>query len=149
MKLNLKIILILSVSALALLLLVPWRTVAIAPAVQVHILDEAGSPASGVTVTQEWEYQAVGSDEHKEVQKADVQGYVAFPARADRISLGRQGLSIVREIIHMPHGYGIGPYVRVSAYGDDPSVWTFQYCMPSYPKLEVMRLKRWDVTMYP
>jgi hypothetical protein len=145
----LKRVLISSAFTISVLSLFPWRAVEIAPAVQVRILDEAGNPAGGVIVTQEWEYRAVGSEERKELYRADDQGYVVFPRCTERISLARQALSVVREIIHLPHGYGIGPYARVSAYGEDQYVWSFEYCAPSYPALKVIRLKRRSVTMYP
>jgi hypothetical protein len=143
-------ILILILSFLILLsLLIPWRKVAVAPAVRVRVLDEAGNPAGNVIVAQEWEYRAVGSEEHKELVTADAQGYAAFPERTERISLAGQTLSVLREIVHLPHGYGIGSYVRVSAYGEDPHVWYFIYCTPNDSPCDVIRLKRWDTTMYP
>lgn len=149
MKRSIKTALILSGIALSVFFLTPWRTISIAPAVRVRVLDEAGNPASWVIVTQEWEYRSVGSEKHKELQRANEQGYATFPERAERISLARQALSVLREIVHLPHGYGIGPYARVSAYGEDPHVWSFEYCTQSYPILEVIKLKRWSVTMYP
>lgn len=141
------------VSALAVvslvILFIPWRNAVIAPAIRVRVLDEVGQPASGVLVVQEWEYRVPGAQERSESATADAEGYAAFPERSERISLGQQALSIGREIVHLPHGYGIGAYTRVSAYGHDPHVWYFVYCTPKDPPCDLIKLQRWDVTMYP
>src|SRR5438876_10937637 len=106
----------------AVVLFVPFRRVTIAPAVQVRILDESGNPAKDVLVVEDWEYRSIGSHEAQASVRSDQDGYAGFPRRSERLSFANQLLSVGREILYLPHGYGIGPYVRVMAYGADPYV---------------------------
>ncbi|HEX8720126.1 MAG TPA: hypothetical protein VF736_05755 [Pyrinomonadaceae bacterium] len=134
-------------AAMAVLLLPMKKTVA--PAAQVRVYDEAGLPAGRIIVKQQWEYRASGSEGHEEILRTDENGRVSFPERTENISTLRLVISFVREIIHLPHGYGLGPYATIWAYGEDAHIWYFVPCTPEHPAPQEIRLKRWDVTMYP
>jgi hypothetical protein len=115
----------LGIGILAVLIGYPWKRVVVVPAIRVRILDEVGNPAPGAIVQEKWEYRTIGSIGHREVSRADENGYAAFPERSERISLLRLVPSYAREIIYLPHGYGYGSKVTVWAYGDDPHVWYY------------------------
>lgn len=116
----------LSILAVALLLIYPWKRVVVAPALRIRVLDEAGNPAQLATVKQEWEYRVIGSKGHQEITVVDENGYASFPERTERVSLIRLIPSFAREMIHLPHGYrGFGSLVTVWAYGPDRHDWTY------------------------
>jgi hypothetical protein len=122
-------------------LLLPWDNT-VSPGIQIQVLDEAGSPAAGVRVEQEWEYVAIGSERHREVSKTDAGGYVAFPPRSASISLAQKMLSFVRSL--RPHGADLGPSASIWAYGPDPRVWDVVICGIHNPVPKQMRLRRWE-----
>jgi hypothetical protein len=141
MKPNRRVTLALSAVLVTGLLFLPWdNTVALG--IQIQVLDEAGSPAVGVRVEQEWEYFAIGSERHREVSKTDARGYVAFPPRFARISLAQKILNFVRAL--RPHGADSGPFASIWAYGPDPRTWDVVICAIHNPVPKQMRLKRWD-----
>jgi hypothetical protein len=121
----------------------------VAPALRVRVFDEAGHPAGGVVVKQEWEYLAVGTAGHAEYARTDDDGYVAFPRRSESISWLQKGLSALREVTNLMHGYGMGPRAVVWAYGADPGVWTYEACEVGLPAPQELRLKQWGTTMRP
>jgi len=125
------------------------RVNTVAPALRVRVFDEAGNPAGGVVVKQEWEYMAVGSEGHTEYSRTDAAGYVAFPQRSERISWLQKGFSALRELTNLMHGYGMGPSAVVWAYGADPGVWTYEACEVGLPAPQELRLKRWGTTVQP
>jgi hypothetical protein len=127
---------------LALLLFVPWKH-AVAPATRVQVFDEAGNPATGVRVEQDWEYFALGSERQHEVSQTDSNGYVSFPARFVRISVARQIPSSLRT--WLPHQGEFGPYAGLKAEGPDPRAWDTNACGINNPPPGPMRLKRWDL----
>ena len=121
----------------------------VAPALRVRVFDEADRPAVGVVVKQEWEYLAVGSEGHVEYSRTDDEGYVAFPRRSERIFWLQKGLSALRELANLMHGYGTGPRAVVWAYGADPGVWTYEACEVGLPVPQELRLKQQGTTMRP
>jgi hypothetical protein len=127
---------------LATLLFLPWKN-SIAPAIRLEVLDEAGNPAIGVRVEQDWEYFAIGSERQREVSRTDSAGYVSFPERSVRISVVRQMLSFVRSL--RPHGHEFGPYASMEAHGPDPRAWDIVICGINDPAPRPIRLKRWDL----
>jgi hypothetical protein len=129
---------------LASLLFVPWKH-AVAPAAHVQVLDEAGNPAIGVRVEQDWEYFALGSERQREVSQTDSRGYVSFPARSVRISMARQIPSFLRTLI--PHQGEFGPYSSLEAHGPDPRAWDVVVCGINNPPPRPMRLKRYDLAI--
>jgi len=131
------------------LIFVPIQRVTISPSVRVRVFDENNSPAKGILVVQEWEYMSVGSYRQQQSIVTDDAGYATFPSRTTRIAVGSLVLSLLREIASLPHGYGFGRYAQVSAYGADPHVWSFVYCSTSDSPCEAIRLKHWDVALYP
>ena len=138
----------LSILIFGALFIYPWKRVVVVPAIRVRILNEEGNPAPGAVVQQKWEYRSIGSKEHREVTKADENGYAAFPKRTERISLLRLVPSFAREIIHLPHGYGFGSTVTVWAYGDDPHVWYYVPLSPLETFPPEMRLEWHHETRY-
>lgn len=138
----------LSLIFLAALMLYPW-TEAVAPALRLRVFDEAGNPAAGVVVKQEWEYLAVGSQLHSAYARTDEGGYVEFPRRTEGISMLQKGLSHLRELTNIMHGYGMGPNAEVWAYGEDSTVWALASCGVRNPVPQELRLKRTNITMFP
>lgn len=147
-KYVLALVLTLGLMLVAVLLLYP-REHTVAPALRVRVFDEAGRPAGGVVVKQEWEYLAVGSKGHVEYSRTDEDGYVALPRRSEKVSWLQKGLSVLRELAHLMHGYGMGPRAVVWAHGADPGVWTFESCGVGSPAPRELRLKQWGTTMRP
>lgn len=148
MGLKRKLIIPLSLILIAVLLLYPRETT-VAPALRLRVFDEAGNPASGVAVKQEWEYLAVGSEHHSEYSRTDENGSVEFRQRSEKVSMLRKGLSALRELTNFMHGYGMGPRAQVWAHGEDPHVWTFVSCEVGSPAPQESRLKRWKTTIGP
>ena len=97
---------------------------------------------------QEWEYMAVGSKEHFSYSTTDQNGYVEFPQRTEKILPFRKGLSMLRELKNIMHGYRFGPRALVSAHGGDPHVWAYVSCESGRPVPQEMRLKRQHITFY-
>lgn len=126
------------------LFVIPWKN-AVAPATRVQVLNEAGNPATGVRVEQEWEYFALGSERQHEVSQTDANGYVSFPARSVRISVARQIPSFLRGLV--PHGHEFGPYASMEAHGQNPRAWDIVVCGINDPPPRPMRLKRWDLAV--
>ena len=127
---------------LAALLFVPWKH-AVAPSTRIQVLDEAGNPAIGVRVDQDWEYFALGSERQHGVAQTDSNGYVSFPARFVRISVARQIPSFLRSLL--PHQGEFGPFASLEAHGPDPRAWDTVVCGIDDPTPRPMRLKRWDL----
>ena len=126
----------------------PWNFT-VAPEMRVLILDENGKVAPGAVVQEKWEYKSIGSEEHREVFKAEQDGYAVFPKRTERIPLIRLIPSIAREIVHLPHGYGYGPVFTIFAYGKDQFVWSY-IPLSSYEKVpRELKLKRQDGIRFP
>lgn len=132
----------LGVGFLLLFLFFPWMSFTVAPEMRVLILDEHGNAAPGAVIQEKWEYKTIGSKQHREVSKAGQDGYALFPPRTERIALIKLLVSIPREIIHLPHGYGFGPVYTIWAYGDDQFVWTYVPLSSHHPAPPEMRLKR-------
>ncbi len=126
---------------LALVLFVPLKH-AVAPGIRVQVLDEAGDPAIGVRVEQDWEYFGLGSERQREVSQTDSRGYVSFPARSVRISIARQIPSFLRTLI--PHQGEFGPYSSLEAHGPDPRDWDIVICGINNPSPRPWRLRRRD-----
>jgi len=146
---NRKQVLIGLVLLVGIVVFAPIRRVTISPFVRVRVFDENNTPSNGVLVVQEWEYMSVGSYRQQESVITDDAGYATFASRSTRISVAVLVLSVLREIASLPHGYGFGRYSQVSAYGADPHVWSFVYCTTSDPPCDAIRMKRWDVALYP
>ena len=148
MRLKRKHVLTLSLIFVAALMLYPWAE-AVAPALRLRVFDEAGNPAAGVVVKQEWEYMAVGSTWHSAYARTDERGYVEFPPRTERISMLQKGLSHLRELTNIMHGYGMGPSAEAWAYGEDSMVWAVVSCGVRDPIPQELRLKRTSIIMRP
>jgi hypothetical protein len=142
-----------SIFILAVVILYPWNRVVVMPPIRVRIVDEMGHPVSNAVVQQKWEYQCIGSVEHREISAADQNGYASFPERTERISLARLVPSAAREILYLPHGYGFGSDVTIWAYGDDPHVWyyvplgRYEISRGAFP--QQIRLQRNEEIRYP
>ena len=139
----------LGVGLLLAFLFYPWMSFTVAPEMRVMILDESGNVAPGAVIQEKWEYKTIGSKQHREVSRADKDGYALFPRRTERIPLIRLLVSIPREIIHLPHGYGFGPVFTIWAYGDDQFVWTYVPLSSYETPPREMRLKRHDESRLP
>lgn len=148
MPTNRKIYCVLGALFLLAFLLYPWSFTA-APEMRVLILDENGKVVPGAVVQEKWEYQRIGSLEHREVFTADKDSYAIFPKRTDRIPLILLIPSIAREIIHLPHGYGFGSVFTIFAYGKDLFEWEY-IPLSSYETIpRELRLKRHDEIRFP
>ena len=127
----------------------PWMSFTVAPEMRVLILDENGNIAPGTVVQEKWEFRTIGSKEHREVSRADKDGYAFFPQRTERISLIRLLPSFAREIVHLPHGYGFGSVFTIWAYGNDQFVWTYVPLSWYETVPREMQLKRQDESRLP
>ena len=132
------------VASLAAFLWYPRETL-VAPALRLRVFDEAGNPMSGLMVKQEWEYMAVGSVARFSYSTTDQNGYVEFPQRTEKLSGFRMGLSRLRELKNIMHGYRFGPHALVSAQGADPYVWAYVSCEAGRPVPQEMTLKRQSI----
>jgi hypothetical protein len=126
----------------AVVLFVPLNNT-VAPAVRLQVLDEAGLPAAGIHVEQQWDYYFIDSEPHGEVSKTNSAGYVDFPRRSVRVSLVRKLLTRVSGL--MPHGSTGGANATVSAYGPD-GAYDMVVCGINDPSPRQMRLKRLDLS---
>jgi hypothetical protein len=81
--------LLLLVPSALVLMFVPWKTTVV-PAVRLQVLDETGKPAAGVRVKQEWQFLGVDPESQLATSVTDSNGFVAFPARAVKISAVRR-----------------------------------------------------------
>jgi hypothetical protein len=148
MPTNRKIYRGLGVIFLLVFLFYPWSFTAV-PEMRVLILDENGNVAPDAVVQEKWEYKRIGSREHREVFRADRDGYATFPKRTERIPLIILLPSIAREIVHLPHGYGYGSVFTIFAYGKDQFVWEY-IPLSSYETVpRELRLKRQDEIRFP
>ena len=127
----------------AVVLFVPMNNT-VAPAVRLQVLDEAGIPAAGIRVEQEWDYYVIDSEPHREVSKTDSAGYVDFPRRSVRVSLARKLLTMISGL--MPHGSTGGPHATISAYRPDDGAYDFVICGINDPTPRQMRLKRLELS---
>jgi hypothetical protein len=116
---------------------------------RVLIFDEDGKPAPGTVVQEKWEFQTMGSKEHREISTADKDGYAFFPKRTERIPLIKLIPSIAREIIHLPHGYGFGSVFTIWAYGKDQLVWMYIPLSWHEKVPGAMQLKRHEEPRFP
>jgi hypothetical protein len=144
MKLERKTIRWLVLGILAIILIYPWQST-VAPAVRIQVLDEAGEPARGVIVKQDWGHFNLNSDGH-EYARTDDNGYVAFPERYVRGSLLRRVLMPAWDLLS--HG-GIGPRGSIWAHGEDPKVWTTANHTIKLQAPSQMRLQKWGTPIYP
>ena len=153
MKAKRAIFLGIAFAILVVFIVYPWKRVVVVPALRVRILDEAGNPAPNAVVQEKWEYLSIGSRRHRELARADENGYASFPERTERISLLRLVPSVAREIIHVPHGYGFGSNVTVWAYGLDPHMWYYvplgRYEITHAMFPQEIRLQRNEETRFP
>ena len=139
----------LGVGFLLVFLFFPWMRFTVAPEMRVLVLDENGNAAPGTVIQEKWEFQTIGSKEHREVSRADKDGYAFFPQRSERIPLISLLVSIPREIIHLPHGYGFGSVFTIWAYGKDQFVWTYVPLSWYEPIPREMRLERHEESRLP
>lgn len=126
----------------------PPRENIVAPAVRLPVIDEEGNPAFGMFVKQEWEYMTVGSEGHVAYSATDINGYVQFPQRAERISPLRKGLGTLRELKNVMHGYGYGPRAIVWVHGQDAHYWSYVSCEVGRSIPQELTLKRQAIAMY-
>lgn len=122
------------------------RKAPVAPAIRLQVLGVDGNPAKDVLVKQEWVYVSLIPSEGKEYARTDEGGYVSFPERhAGESLLSRALLPFTSLLAHSGHG----PMGVISAYGDDPHVWTTENHSVTHPGPPQLRLKAWGTTLRP
>ena len=145
---NTKRKLLLTLLAVALvLMLVPWSTT-IVPPVRVQVLDETGKPAAGVRVEQEWQFFASNSDLERATSTSDDAGYVTLPKRTVRISLASRGVGFARTLLPTICGYEYGPFGSITAYGSDPRAYDVVVYDVRHPNPRSLKLTRWDLVAH-
>jgi hypothetical protein len=124
------------------------RQVVVAPPVDLVVRNQAGGPAAGVLVKQEWGYQAPSSSPREVTLRSDSTGHASFPERAVRISVMQNMAAAALDVVSLGH-YGRGPHAMVWAYGSEPTVWSFVYCSVKNPQPHEIVLEESNVPIYP
>ena len=84
-----KTISLICIGVIAIAVWVPFDT-ALAPQIQLVIVDARDKPVQGACAFQSWEHYAFEHTQHHDERQADTRGVVAFPERDVRASLARR-----------------------------------------------------------
>ena len=98
-------------------LLFPFETT-IVPPWRVQVVDKAGTPLRGVTVTEHWSHSSLEHDGHEAEATTDEGGYVTFPVRTIRASLLGRVIGPVQNVLKTGVHAGFGPSADLSVPGD-------------------------------
>ena len=147
MRRNAKLFLLLLVLSALVLMFVPWKTTVVS-AVRLQILDETGKPAAGVRVEQEWQFQGVDPESQRATSVTDSNGFVAFPARAVKISAVRRAPAYAKSLLPLMCAYSYGPFGAIWAYGPDPRAYDVVVCDVNNQHPRPLKLTRWDLVSH-
>jgi len=107
-------------------LLFPFETT-IVPPWRVQVVDKAGTPLRGVTVTEHWSHSSLEHNGHEAEATTDEGGYVTFPFRTIRASLlGR----VIGPMQNVGEGH---PAAYLLVLGDYSAVSDEPYYVPGRP----------------
>jgi hypothetical protein len=95
----------------------PFETT-IVPQWRIQVVDKAGTPLLGVTVTEHWSHSSLEHDGHEAEATTDEGGYVTFPVRTIRASLLGRAIGPVRNVLKTGVHAGFGPSADLSVPGD-------------------------------
>jgi hypothetical protein len=132
-----------------LLMVYPYES-SVVPAVRIQVLDVEGKPASNVLIKQEWLHFSIESNKNIQYSRTDDWGYVSFPERTARAPFIWRLFSTLSNLLTQGGLHAsFGGYSRVTAYGDNPSVWIFVEYVPGRPFPNHIKLQSWSVNAYP
>ena len=102
---------------IALVFILAWpTTTAESPLWEVWVVNEAGQPLEGMTVTLDYENYTAESEGHLERRETDVNGYVVFPQRSLRASRFQRIVTTLESATAGVHA-SFGPHATVWADG--------------------------------
>src|ERR1700674_955871 len=105
-------------SLIALILFLAWpTTTAQSPFWEVWVVDEAGQPLEGMTVTLTYQNYSAESEGHSEVKRTDPGGYVVFPQRSLKASRLRRIVTTLQSAGAGVHA-SFGPHAHARADGN-------------------------------
>jgi hypothetical protein len=110
--------LFLIIVAMALVLVLAWPTTTTqSPFWEVWVVDEAGQPLEGMTVTLTYQNYSAESEGHSEQKRTDPGGYVVFPQRSLKASRLRRVVTTLQSAGAGVHA-SFGPHALVRANGN-------------------------------
>ncbi len=115
---NLFLFLIIFVSLVALIMFLAWpTTTAQSPFWEVWVVNEAGQPIEGMTVTLHYQNYSAEPEGHSEQKQTDAGGYVVFSPRSLKASRWRRVVTTLQSAGAGVHA-SFGPHAWVMAYGN-------------------------------
>jgi hypothetical protein len=105
-----------AVVLLLLILFFPFQSTTV-PRWRVHIVDEAGVPAPGISVTEHWQHYLLESEGHEEMRRADETGLVDFPARTVRASITTRVIDAIINLLREGANAKLGSYASLVVWG--------------------------------
>ena len=97
--------------------LYPFETT-IVPQWSVQVVDKAGTPLRGVTVTEHWSHSSLEHNGHEAEATTDEGGYVTFPVRTIKASLLGRAIGPVQNVLKTGVHASFGPDADLSVPGD-------------------------------
>ena len=97
--------------------LYPFETT-IVPQWRARVVDKAGTPLGGITVTEDWGHASLESCCHEAEATTDQAGYVTFPVRTIRASLLARAIGPIRNVLKTGVHAGFGPSADLTVPGD-------------------------------
>jgi hypothetical protein len=113
---NLFLVIIISLVALTMFLAWPITT-AQSPFWEVWVVNEAGQPIEGMTVTIHYENYSAEPEGHSEQKQTDAGGYVVFSPRSLKASRWRRIVTTIQSAGAGVHA-SFGPHAWVMTYGN-------------------------------
>jgi hypothetical protein len=110
--------LIIFVWLVALIMFLAWpTTTAQSPFWEVRVVNEAGQPIEGMTVTLTYQNYSAEPEGHSEQKQTDAGGYVVFSPRSLKASRWRRIVTTLQSATAGVHA-SFGPHAWVMAYGN-------------------------------
>ena len=103
----------------ACVLFYPFK-VTVVPVWRVQVVDTSGSPVANMPVGQDWRHYSLEQESHWDELITDENGYVTFPERVLRASVGRRLINLrLANLPGFPHaGWGPHSFILVLAGPD-------------------------------
>ena len=105
-----------AVVLLLLILFFPFQFTTV-PRWRVHIVDEAGVQAPGVSVTEHWQHYSLEFEGHQEMRQTDETGLVDFSARTVRASIITRAVDAIMKLVREGDNAKFGPYASLVVWG--------------------------------
>lgn len=111
-------VLFLLILLIALVLVLAWPTTTVeSPFWEVWVVNEAGQPLDGMTVTLTYQNYSAESEGHSEQKQTDAGGYVVFSPRSLKASRWRRIVTTLQSAGAGVHA-SFGPHAWVMAHGN-------------------------------